>query len=164
MPPEPQTACAMVAEISTEPPPHRIVLPGTPIAVRHALCDLRNHWRLVGLSETLSATAEQVLAEVLNNIVEHAMPDRADGIIQLSLRTAKDCVTCGVRDNGTPLPDGILPDKDVAPPAPDPGDAPEGGFGWFLIRSLTTDLSYRWVKGWNELHFRVALPLPYEMR
>ena len=36
-----------------------------------------------------------------------------------------------------------------------PQDLPEGGFGWFLIRSLTRDLTYLREDGYNMLCFCV---------
>ena len=36
-------------------------------------------------------------------------------------------------------------------------DLPEGGFGWFLIRELTHDLTYRRDGSRNHLSFRMVL-------
>ncbi|WP_432280423.1 ATP-binding protein [Tropicimonas omnivorans] len=104
--------------------------------------------------EGLRTSTELVLAEVLNNIVEHARPDFA-APIDVTVRTGCD-VRCRVIDRGTPMP-GL---------APPPGhrqsvDCPleelsEGGYGWFLIRSLTRDLSYERRSGRNRLLFTVA--------
>lgn len=34
-------------------------------------------------------------------------------------------------------------------------DIPEGGYGWFLIRSLTKDLAYHRINGTNHLSFLI---------
>ncbi len=54
-------------------------------------------------------------------------------------------------------PAGHLPRVAAPPPGGGVGDLPEGGFGWSLIRTLTTDLSYSRQAGRNELH--VVIPL-----
>lgn len=101
-------------------------------------------------------TVELVLAEVLNNIVEHAYSDAA-GLITLDLRRARGRLCCLLRDEGRPMPAGCLP-PGLAPalgPAPAIADLPEGGFGWFLIRSLTRDLHYDREPGCNRLSFSI---------
>lgn len=165
MPLEARENCTRAAPFPDGPSqPLRLQLPATSIAVRHTLYDLRRHWRTNGINDTLSATAEQVLAEVLNNIVEHAMTDLPDGVIQVSLCAGKNQLICNVRDNGIPLPGGAMPSGELNPLGPELENTPEGGFGWFLIRSLTTDLTYRRAEGWNDLNFRISPPSPYEMR
>jgi serine/threonine-protein kinase RsbW len=41
-------------------------------------------------------------------------------------------------------------------PLDDLADLPEGGFGWYLIRSLTEELSYRRSNGINRLSFQLC--------
>lgn len=83
------------------------------------------------------ATAELVLAEVLNNIVEHAYLGQG-GPVQLYLQRDGSYLHCQVEDEGLPMQEGGLP----AGVLPEPDALPEGGFGWFLIRSLARDLCY----------------------
>jgi serine/threonine-protein kinase RsbW len=99
---------------------------------------------------------ELVLAEVLNNIVEHAFAGQPDGRIDIDITAAQSGVTCCIQDNGRAmpgevLPGGNLPDIRVAVP-----DLPEGGFGWHLIRSLTSDLTYARTGDGNSLRFTVS--------
>jgi serine/threonine-protein kinase RsbW len=103
------------------------------------------------LSPDHRTTAEVVLAEVLNNIVEHAYADRA-GSISVAIRQTGAGLNCLVTDEGNPMPGGQLPAGNH--PAQRDGmpdlqlgdlqldDLPEGGFGWYLIRRLTRDLEY----------------------
>lgn len=130
--------------------------------VRDALIRLRSRLAECGLAPDDIGTAEMVLAEVMNNIVEHAYA--GTDTARLEVR-AKLC-TCGggldvhAVDTGTEMPGGRLPEG--APHRLDVGlnDLPEGGFGWALIRTLTEDLTYRRRGDENHLHFRVPLPDP----
>ncbi|MGP6086994.1 ATP-binding protein [Antarctobacter jejuensis] len=100
---------------------------------------------------------ELVVAEVLNNIVEHAYQDRADGRIILTLRFRKDRLKVRFTDFGRPMPSGTPPAGEQADLTVATEDLPEGGFGWFLIRSLTEDLSYCREKDSN--HLTLSIPL-----
>lgn len=96
---------------------------------------------------------ELVLAEVLNNIVEHAYAGWPEGLIELALEWENGALRCVVTDNGRPMPAEGLPEGRL----PHHGDLPEGGFGWYLIRSLTTGLSYARVADANRLSFTMIL-------
>ncbi|MFN7053455.1 MAG: ATP-binding protein, partial [Gemmobacter sp.] len=104
------------------------------------------------LPETARGTAEVVLAEALNNIVEHAYA-ASEGDIEITLTSDKGGLTCRIVDHGRPMPAHRLPDGTL--PAPDPLPPPEGGFGWYLIRTLSRDLEYRHADGRNHLSFRL---------
>lgn len=118
-------------------------------AVRAALEGLLHAPLLAGLAADLRGTAELVLAEVLNNVVEHAYA-RYPGEIAVTIRLVAGDLHCTVTDRGVPMPQDRLPQG--APPALD-GDLPEGGFGWNLIRTLTTNLRYRRIGTMNQLEF-----------
>jgi serine/threonine-protein kinase RsbW len=111
------------------------------LAVRALLAEVRGWLALAGLSEERCGTVEIALAEALNNVVEHGYAGTR-GEIALELRHANGALRATLRDNGPPLPRLRLPAGKV--PSPDGARAalPEGGFGWFLIRSLTRELSY----------------------
>lgn len=130
-----------------------LVIAGHPEGVRHALQGLMRLPALTALDEDGRGTTELVLAEALNNIVEHAYATYP-GEIELTLTPATGCLQCVIVDSGLPMPGERLPPGD--PPALD-GDLPEGGFGWNLIRSLTTGLEYRRVANRNHLQF--SLPV-----
>ncbi|MDH2326634.1 ATP-binding protein [Cereibacter sp. SYSU M97828] len=125
----------------------RLTIPGNPHAVHEALRGLAEG-ALSGLAEAERNTAQIVLAEVLNNIVEHAYAEQGGGI-DLLLWVEAGGLRCVVTDRGAPMPSGRLPKGR----SPHPGDLPQGGFGWFLIRSLARDLRYRRAEGRNELSF-----------
>ncbi|MEO0664664.1 MAG: ATP-binding protein [Pseudomonadota bacterium] len=102
-------------------------------------------------------TVELVLAEVLNNVAEHAYEEKGDGRIQLDLSYQTGGIAIELQDYGKPMPGGQTPlgmphnlDVEVE-------DLPEGGFGWFLIGELAKDLVYERRGDTNFLSFRMTL-------
>jgi len=98
-----------------------------------------------------------VLAEALNNIVEHAYSGRSNGTIEVRITHFGGNCRIELFDHGVGMPE---------PPAIDPvspktdtmiQDLPEGGFGWFLICQLCEDYRYRRAGGRNELMLTVAV-------
>ena len=83
------------------------------------------------------------LAEALNNVVEHAYRDAADGRIDVTLKLAPDGFDATVTDTGVAMPGGAPPMGEVDWDITDLGTLPEGGFGWMLIRSEVDRLDYR---------------------
>jgi serine/threonine-protein kinase RsbW len=113
-------------------------------------------------------TLEIVLAEVLNNVAEHAYAGGPAGAVELGLSLSGGTVDCTVCDRGAPLPRHLLDPPAVAAEGPDasPADAglpviadelPEGGFGWQLIHALAENLRYARREGCNHLAFSVTL-------
>ena len=89
-----------------------------------------------------------------------------DGLTCLALEAedachhAPDGLHLAVSDEGLPMPDLQAPlglpqeiDRPVC-------DLPEGGFGWFLIRDLAKDLSYRRLAQENRIDLRLPVGLP----
>lgn len=127
----------------------------TPFAVRghitQVLDDLSDH---IAVPETKYAL-EIVLAEVLNNIVEHGYAEIDKGRIYLKACIDDGILSITLRDNGSPMP-GLLP-PDPPPPSIDVAreDLPEGRFGWFMIRELCTDLEYVRTEDTNHLSLKL---------
>ncbi|MDJ0629251.1 MAG: ATP-binding protein [Rhodobacter sp.] len=136
-------------------PTERLGLSAEAIAVREALTALRAAWRGHGIDPALWDVAEQVLAEALNNVVEHAQAGRDGGAITVETSLQEAALACEIRDDGAPMPGGGLPAGELAALGDALPDLPEGGFGWFMIRTLACDLSYRRMEGWNSLRFRI---------
>lgn len=104
------------------------------------------------------AAVELVLAEALNNIVEHAYPEvSSKGPITITGRHDRDGLHINILDKGLAMPGGQTPLG--LPPSIDVDlfDLPEGGFGWFLIKDLAKDVNYSHVNGENRLNLRVAV-------
>jgi serine/threonine-protein kinase RsbW len=112
---------------------------------------------LADISAEDRATVEIVLAEVFNNIAEHAYSGRS-GPVEVRLARQDAGLACQIGDNGAPMPEGkVPPGRLIDPSSVQLADLPEGGFGWALIRNLTTGLTYRQVDGWNRLGFLIPL-------
>lgn len=133
----------------------RMLFPSDPLAVRSALGTLLRGLSYLDLSEDTRGTLELVLAEAMNNVVEHAHGDNGEGVIEVAVCHHGGALTCELIDDGIPMPDGDPPAPDgvVLPEAI--ADMPEGGFGWLLIRELARDLDYARAEGRNRLTFRL---------
>ncbi|MGP3696863.1 ATP-binding protein [Rhodobacter sp. NSM] len=143
------------AGISTGRAVARFLLASNPLAVREALASIRRSAPVCLLPDEDADAAEVVLAEVLNNCVEHAYAG-ARGEIEVSLELVRRWLFFEVSDLGRPMPGRCLVvHGDVRSHA---GVAlPEGGFGWSMIRALAQDFSYRREGGRNRLMFRMRL-------
>lgn len=117
----------------------RLVVDSDPFAIRQGLEDLSQTILLGDLKPHDRGTVEIVLAEVLNNIAEHAYAN-APGSIEVEIQLTDSHLLCRFVDTGLPMPNSTPP-AGVLPPL-DGEDLPEGGFGWHLIRSLSRDLVY----------------------
>ncbi|SIO48011.1 serine/threonine-protein kinase RsbW [Rhodovulum sp. ES.010] len=151
--PEDPGPSPMPGDGATDP----IVVEATPMGVREALARMRARYTPLQQGPDTLGMAETVLAEVLNNVVEHAYGQGDSGPIELRLERRGGRLLVDVRDFGIPMPDGIMP-CGTLPTDDDTGDGPpEGGFGWFLIRALARDLCYARVGDQNRLSFCVPL-------
>jgi serine/threonine-protein kinase RsbW len=142
------------------PPPEPLIhsdsFPGRQMEVRAAIGRIMMRLKPLGLTADCAASTELVMAEVLNNVVEHAYA-RRPGRIDIEMRLCGDGLSCTVRDAGDPIPGGMLPSGAGAPYDVPVKDLPEGGFGWLLIRSLARDLFYLRETQGNRLTFLVPL-------
>ncbi len=128
-----------------------------PAAVRGALATLLAAPPVLGLAADDRGTVELVLAEVLNNVAEHAYAG-GSGPVEVDLRATSAGLACRIADVGLAMPDGRLPAGHLPSAHPEAADdLPEGGFGWHLIRSLTADLTYARSAGQNRLTFLIPL-------
>jgi serine/threonine-protein kinase RsbW len=134
-------------------PDLHLVFQADPLSVQRSLRQMLAQAPLAGLSAEDRGMAELVLAEVLNNVAEHAYGD-GGGTVAVSLAQDQKGIRCRVVDQGRAMPGTKLPQGRL-PGGPDTPleDLPEGGFGWHLIRSLCADLDYARVDGQNLLGF-----------
>lgn len=125
--------------------------------VATALGDLADHLRARGCAPGLIEDGAIVLAEVLNNVEEHAYAGQAGEPVTVRLDACDGVLRYVVEDRGRRFPEGQLPGADM--PAGNPGapeSLPEGGFGWPLVRRLTSDVAYMRDGDTNRLVFRLA--------
>lgn len=129
-----------------------------PMAVRAALAHVLSELEPLNIGQGELGTIEIVLAEAMNNVVEHAYPENEpQGPIALSCQTDDDSLHVRIVDDGKPLPGEQLPVAQQANLDTDLQDLPEGGFGWFLILELAKDVSYRRDGNSNVLDMRLPL-------
>lgn len=139
-----------------KPLPFELDFAASPGDMRRALDRISLALVAAGLGAARLSRVELVLAEVLNNIAEHAYAGQPAGRVRLRVAPDGDCLRTVIRDRGRPMPGGnppkaALPDMDV------PRDAlPEGGFGWYLIHTQADALEYRREGGENRLELRFA--------
>ena len=150
MPGDKAATCLRRAEgLATE----RRLFDGDANGVRAGLAELFACPMLRRMTEESRGSVQIVLAEVLNNIAEHAYASFA-GRIELSVTAHDGFVFVRLVDAGLPMPGEELPGGKLNM-ATGIQDLPEGGFGWLLIRTLTQDLAYLREGGHNTLSFCV---------
>lgn len=101
---------------------------------------------------------EIVLAETINNIIEHAYQDKIVGPIELMISRGERGLDFCFIDRGLEMPGHQVPAAKSHDLSCTTQDLPEGGFGWFLIHSLVQDLTYARISDENHLTFHYALP------
>ena len=124
--------------------------PASSLEVRAALQELLRRLPQSGFDAELPGVLEIVMAEVMNNVVEHAYRG-APGMIEVQVTSTPGRLHCRVTDFGLPMEEGRLPKGRL--PGPGPDGLPEGGFGWFLITSLAQEITYRRDGDANRLSF-----------
>lgn len=93
------------------------------------------------VEQEIVAELELVLAEALNNVVEHAYLYREDGEIELLITLDDRRLKARITDSGREF-DGPPPLKEMNVEDCEFEELPEGGFGWNLIRTLTDDVEF----------------------
>jgi serine/threonine-protein kinase RsbW len=95
-----------------------------------------------------------ILAEAMTNVARHGYRDRP-GRIDLSITLDLQSLYACICDEGDAFDVSSL-----GRVAPDPDALQEGGYGWFLIRSLSEKLRYQRRDGINKLEFWVPVRAP----
>lgn len=101
------------------------------------LDEARKWMRQVGVADRKNKNIQIVLAEALNNIIEHGFERENAGLIEIDIEVSGGTVVIHLSDNGK----SFTPPTPTQTPMQDSGDfdnLPEGGFGWFLIREITS--------------------------
>lgn len=125
--------------------------------VATALADLADCLKVWGAAPGLVDDVRIVLAEVLNNVEEHAYAGASGDPVTVHLEVARDGLHCVVEDRGSRFPSARLPGPDMPVGSPTaPETLPEGGFGWPIVRKLTREVRYVRESGTNRLAFRLG--------
>jgi serine/threonine-protein kinase RsbW/sigma-B regulation protein RsbU (phosphoserine phosphatase) len=88
------------------------------------------------------------LTEALNNVVAYAYADAAEHEIRIRIAAEGDAVRLEVEDDGRAF-DPLQAER--PPPPGNLEEAPIGGLGIHLIRSMLDECHYRREAGWNRL-------------
>lgn len=126
-------------------------------AVRRALAQLMQRLQKTRLTADELGQVELVVAEVLNNIVEHAYGPSQPGPVDLTCDLLSRQIRVIVVDQGRDVPVKLLYPRRPTDPRQFADNLPEGGWGWALIHSLTDTISYSKCDGANLLYFTVAV-------
>ncbi len=128
----------------------------TELEARQAIARASEWLRASGLCQIRADEVEIALAEAINNVVEHAYSGPEMGSIRLLCSLRATHLDIRICDTGVPLPQNRLPPGLAADVNVPRADLPEGGFGWFLIRQLTSDIRYDRCGLINHLSLRFA--------
>lgn len=129
----------------------------TELLARAAIRDTIDRLRAAGLVENLAGEVEIALSEAVNNVVEHAYPEAEPGLVRILCSLGPGRLDVRIHDSGKPMPQERLPPGLAADVSVARIDLPEGGFGWFLIRQLTSEIRYDRCDGNNNLSLRFDL-------
>ena len=138
--------------------PFSIVIAGSQDAVRDGIAQTMAHLALLALPQDKAGSVELVLAEALNNTIEHALATiTAQTRIEIRGSYTADGLHLTIIDQGKPMPRdtppaGHAPELDV-----DLQNLPEGGFGWHMINALARSVKYVRINNTNHLslHFDI---------
>ena len=114
----------------------------TELEARAAIATISGRLRALDLASSRADEVEIALAEAVNNVVEHAYAGSEPGIVRILCSLRGPHLDIRICDTGGPLPQNRLPPGLAADVSVAKSDLPEGGFGWFLIRELTSDIRY----------------------
>ncbi len=123
------------------------------MGVRHALIDVRDWLDARQVHKADVSSAQLVLAEVLNNIVEHALADSPQSEFNLRASHCDDSLTFKTFDDGCAMPSKALPLREMPSLDVPKDDLPEGGFGWPIFLTLAQDIRYDRQNDQNQLSF-----------
>jgi len=132
-------------------------LPATNEGVRTGVLNVSRLIRDCGASEEDLTLIELALAEVLNNVVEHAYDGTVDGDMEIRVLNQAPQIHFRILDAGRPMPKGRLPMGNAADTSLEDFQQDEGGYGLHMIRQLARKLRYSREGHQNQLSFRITL-------
>ena len=87
-----------------------VAFPAVEAEASRAIASLHAGLSNLGLPGQKTADIKIVLAEAINNVVEHAYAERAPGMVRVSVLDSKDYLEVQITDTGHPLPGLKMPD------------------------------------------------------
>lgn len=131
-----------------------LIFPATEAEASAGIAQISAGLALHGLPAHKADDVKIALAEAINNVVEHAYARISAAQVQVMCRLDQDRLDILISDTGNPLPGYCPPDGVPTKIGTSVQDLPEGGFGWFLIHQLTSDIHYERREGCNRLSLR----------
>lgn len=113
-----------------------------------------------GLTDPWAGDVRIALTEAINNVVEHAYAGTSPAEVEVRCQLYKSRLDILITDTGNPLPGLRIPAGVLAPLGSTLDELPEGGFGWFLIHELTSEIHYERSNGRNRLSLRFDFTEP----
>lgn len=123
----------------------------TELEARSGIQTVVERLRSLGIPNTRADEVQIALTEAVNNVVEHAYDQDTPGDVRIHCKLDPNRLWIDICDAGQPFPENTLPEGKPANVNVPLEDLPEGGFGWFLIRELTSNIKYQRSEGNNEL-------------
>lgn len=127
-----------------------IELPPLPGEVPQACASVGEIAALAGLTEQGCFEVRVVVAEILNNIIEHARPGTCPQEIRIRCQKTDRAFAFSIVDRGPPIPQ--LPDGQV------PHPQSRRGRGWSIIVNWVDHWDYAVQEGENRLALEKNLP------
>lgn len=127
------------------------------LSVRKGLRDIKSQVLRTGLAIQDFQSIELVLAEVLNNIVEHGDIPYNPSDVQLTWELYDNQFCAMIIDPGVaynPKITSTLNSEDIGSL---PNELPEGGFGWSLVVALCSAIKYERFDQRNVLNLKIPL-------
>jgi serine/threonine-protein kinase RsbW len=140
----------MVALLAAEKELH-VICKGTLPDVHHAMTKVTEFLRIRAMPKEQCEDLLLALSEALSNISRHGYQHQI-GAISFTIIVDQDAIRCCVIDTGC----GFDP-SDQGHMLPDPTALQEGGYGWFIIRSLAAQINYARANGLNRLCFSIPM-------
>jgi serine/threonine-protein kinase RsbW len=135
-----------------------VSLVGAEDAVREGIAQTMACLAPLELGEDEAGTVQLVLAEALNNVVEHALAGtRGMTLVEIRGSIGDHFLELVVIDEGSAMQEGHAPRPNAPDVGGDMADLPEGGFGWFLINTLAQDIRYERRGEFNHLSLRLPI-------
>ena len=127
-----------------------------PDCVRKSIVEIARWLEDHNVAQSDIGDVEIVLAEALNNIVEHSGMKTPE-TINLVVEPLSDHILCRMQDSGIPSRNLIQFRQANPLYSAEAMDLPEGGFGISLIQAIATNIEYLPVKQGNLVRFSVPL-------
>lgn len=113
---------------------------------------VRELCRCEGLTEEDAGLVELGIVETINNAIEHAYPEGAEGRIDLRMTVDEERVEVSVGDDAPAAdPATFLPPEPRAFDPSDRSSLPEGGFGLAVVHRVFDEVRFARDGRWNRL-------------